>query len=148
TRQTQREFVREDHVLAVMVHPPPLPNGEDVLHWLPRLQLAAARVLAHLGSGWQASVRRDALLAAVWGPVDWTTVAAIIAMTQLARHDARTAADIRDAFAVLADHRPRSGYCCYEHALYSNWILLPNVPDGERKALQKKLDKIEERLPK
>ena len=130
------------HILAVMVHPPALPAGEDVLCWLPRVQLAAAFVLANLEGAWHTSVRRDALLSALWGARDWTTVAAIVAMTQVARHDETTAADIRESFATLDNHRPQSGYCCYEHALYSNWILLPNIPVKERMELEKKLKQI------
>jgi tetratricopeptide (TPR) repeat protein len=130
-------------ILAVMVHPPALPPGEDVLRWLPRVQLAAARLLAHLDGAWHTSLRRDALLSALWGPRDWTTIAAIIVMTQIARHDDSTATDIRDAFATLADHRPEDGFCCYEHALYSNWILLPCIPDKERRALEKELKRLE-----
>lgn len=139
----QLETTDAANVLAFMVHPPPLPPGNDALEWVPKVQLATAHVLAHLNGDWHTSDRRDALLSALWGPMDWTTVAAIIAMTQLARHDPRTADDVREAFAILADHRPRGGYCCYEHALYSNWILLPGIPERERKDLQRKLDKIE-----
>ena len=130
-------------ILAVMVHPPALPPGQDVLRWLPRVQLAAALLLAHLDGVWHTSLRRDALLSALWGAMDWTTVAAIIAMTQIARHDETTVADIREAFATLADLRPGDGFCCYEHALYSNWILLPGVPDKQRRALEKKLKRLE-----
>jgi tetratricopeptide (TPR) repeat protein len=132
-------------VLAVMVHPPPLPAGENVLDWLPRVQVAAALLLAQLDGDWHTSLRRDALLSALWGAVDWTTSAAIIALTQLARHDQSTAADIREAFAILAEHRPCVGAYCYEHALFSNWILLPGISNKERRSLEKKLKRLEKK---
>ncbi|MCL4203488.1 MAG: tetratricopeptide repeat protein [Pirellulaceae bacterium] len=141
---TKFEATDAANILAVMVHPPALPAGENVLCWLPRVQLAAALVLANLEGTWHNSVRRDALLSVLWGAADWTTTAAIIAMTQVARHNETTAADIREAFATLASNRPLHGYCCYEHALLSNWILLPNVPVKERMELEKKLKRIED----
>ncbi len=130
-------------VLAVMVHPPPLPARGNVLDWLPRVQVAAALLLAQLDGDWHTSLRRDALLSALWGAADWTTIAAIIGLTQLARHDQSTAADIREAFAILAEHRPCEGTYCYEDALFSNWILLPGIPDKERRSLEKKLKMLE-----
>jgi hypothetical protein len=134
-------------LLAVMVRPPPLPAGEDVLVWLPRVQLVAARVLAHLDGGWRHSIRRETLLSALWGPADWTTVAAIIALAQLAQEMEAAATDIRDAFATLATHQPREAYCCYEYALYCNWLLLPNVPDEERQRLETRVQEIEATWP-
>ena len=128
-------------ILAVMVHPPPLPEGQDVLGWLPRVQLAAALLLAQLDGDWHTSLRRDALLAALWGPADWTTIAAIIALTQVARRDRSTASDVREAFSLLAEHRPCDGTYCYERALLSNWLLLPDIPNKERRSLEKKLRK-------
>jgi len=59
-----------------MVHPPAVPDGRLALEWLPRVQLAAARVVAHLDDGWEDSVRKLALDSVLLGPRDWTTVAA------------------------------------------------------------------------
>lgn len=133
------------NILAVMVHPPPLPAGKDVLDWLPRVQLSAALLLAQLDGDWHTSLRRDALLSALWGAADWTTTAAIIALTQVARHDQSTAVDVREAFSILAEHRPCHGTYCYEHALLSNWLLLPGIPAKERRSLEKKRKQLEKR---
>ncbi len=134
-------------VLAVMVRPPPMPAGEDPLRWLPRLQIAAARVLAQLDTGWRHSVRRETLFSALWGAADWTTIAAIIALAQLAQSLESAATDIRDAFATLAAHQPQGAPCCYEYALCCNWLLLPNVSETERRQLETRVEQIETRWP-
>ncbi len=134
-------------VLAVMVRPPPMPAGEDPLQWLPRLQIAAARVLAQLDHGWRHSVRRETLFSALWGAADWTTIAAIIALAQLAQSLESAATDIRDAFATLAACQPQDAPCCYEYALCCNWLLLPNVSAAERQRLETRVEQIESRWP-
>jgi tetratricopeptide (TPR) repeat protein len=135
---------RVGEILAVMVHPPPVPEGMSALTWLPRVQHEAAQVAAQVDQGWEGSKRREALLSVLHGPSDWTTAAAIRALAQLAQENEVIAPDVHDAFQKLADHQP-DAYCCWEHTLYSYWRRLPHLFPNEREELEKKLRKIEER---
>ena len=136
---------RVGEVLAVMVHPPPVPAGEHALAWLPRVQRAAAEVVYWVNSGWEGSARSEALLSVLHGPQDWATVAAIRVLARLGRENERFAPDIHDAFGLLADHRPDSGDCCWERPLYRAWLSMPHLFPKEREQLEKKLRKIEAR---
>jgi hypothetical protein len=119
-------------VLAVMVHPPPITDGTPAWIWLPRVQLAAAQVVAHLDRGWSVSDRWEALQELLRNPIDWTTEAAIIALAQLARQMPEISADVRRVYFELLQRVPRQGHCCYFSGLCHNWLLLPDVPDDER----------------
>lgn len=128
-------------LLAVMVHPPPVPAGGDALIWLPRVQLEAMRTIAHLDSGpWESSARRAALHAALLGPQDWTTCAAIRVLTRLAVAAEAIAPDVDAMFARLAAARPRQGHWAWEVELYQHWVLLPHLTAAEREALQARID--------
>jgi hypothetical protein len=72
-------------VFGVMAHPPPCPRGIPLWEWVFRTQLAAALVVSVLDQGWEGSTRKRALEALFYGPVDWTSTAAMVAMTELAR---------------------------------------------------------------
>lgn len=132
-------------VLATMVHPPAVPTGWSALAWLPRVQLAAAQVAAQVDEGWDGSDRREALLSILLGPSDWTTTAAILAMSHLGRENDVIAPKIHDAFQQLANNRPNEGYCCWEHTLFSHWLELPHLFPNEREELQRTLREIESR---
>ena len=134
---------RVGEILAVMVHPPPVPDGLTALTWLPRVQLAAAQVAAQVDEGWQQSVRREALLSVLWGPRDWTTEAAIRVLAYLACQNEVLAPAIHDAFHKLADHRPGAGYWGWVHVLYQCWQDLPHLFPDEREDLQRTLRDIE-----
>jgi tetratricopeptide (TPR) repeat protein len=134
---------RVGEILAVMVHPPRVPDGTNALSWLPRVQLAAAQVAGQVDSEWDGSVRREALLSVLHGPQDWATEAAIRVMAWLGRENEAYAPDIHDAFQLLADNRPDRGYCSWERTLFSSWIALPHLYPDERKAMEKTLARIE-----
>jgi hypothetical protein len=136
---------RAGDILAVMVHPPPVPTGERALAWLPRVQRAAAEVIAWVDSGWDGSARAEALLSVLHGPQDWATVAAIRVLARLGRENQRYSPDIHDAFGVLADHRPDSGDCCWERPLYRAWLSMPHLFEKERKDLEKRLRNFDKR---
>lgn len=131
-------------LLGVMVHPPELPDGWTALSWLPRVQLVVAQTIAHLDFGWEHSVRRRLLMSVLFGPGDWATEAAIIALALLASEDAEAAADIRWAFRLLEQNRPKSGYCTWLHALYWHASGLPDISDDERKRYQAERGRLEE----
>jgi tetratricopeptide (TPR) repeat protein len=136
---------RVGEILAVMVYPPPVPQGGSALSWLPRVQLAAAQVAGQVDGGWDGSARQDALLSVLLGPQDWTTEAAIRVLARLGRENESFAPDIGDAFGQLADHIPKTGYCCWERTLFDCWLELPHLFPKEREGLQKKLREIEAR---
>lgn len=87
--------------------------------------------------------RRDTLYSLLLGDRDWTTIAAIIALACLAEEYPVISFDIATAFKKLADAAPNTGACCYEHALYYNWLRLPHLFEKEREELKKKLQDIE-----
>jgi hypothetical protein len=116
-----------------------------VLAWLPRVQLAAAQVVGQVDRGWEGSARREALFSVLLGPSDWTTQAAIRVLARLARDYEPIAPDIHDAFQQLADHRPDTGYCCWEETLFRCWRDLPHLFPNERQEMDRLLREIENR---
>jgi hypothetical protein len=136
---------RVEEILATMVHPPRLPKGTPALVWLPRVQLAAAQVAAQVDDGWEDSVRREALLSVLLGPSDWATEAAIRALAYIGWENEPYAPDIHDAFQILADNLPNTGFCCWEQTLFRCWLDLPHLYPQEREKLQEVLQEIEAR---
>lgn len=141
-RQLNDEHIPQ--LLAAMVHPPAIPPHFDALEWLPRVQLSAAQVIAHIGSNWRGSVRRDALRAVLFGPRDWTTVAAIITLSHLAQENPELAPDVHEAFETLQEHIPDGGYCCFAHALATCWQWLPHLSLEEKRLLHERQRALEE----
>ena len=141
-----RNFTDEQipQVLAVLVNPPPTPPDQDALEWISRVQLAAAQIIAHIGSGWKSSARRDALLSALFGPRDWITVGAIITLAHLAEENREIEADVNDAFKTLRDFIPDGGYCCFEHALFACWQWLPSLTRDEKRAFHERVLELQE----
>ena len=133
-----------EEILAVMVHPSPVPEGFTALSWLPRLQLTTAFIIAHYDTGWLDSTRRDALYSLLLGTRDWMTVAAIIAMANLAEKYPVLASDIDAAFMKLANAYPNTGSCCYEHALYYNWLRIPHLYEQEKDEIRSRLQQLEQ----
>jgi tetratricopeptide (TPR) repeat protein len=134
---------RAGEILSVMVHPPAVPEGMSALSWLPRIQFVAAATAAQVDSGWEDSVRREALYSVLHGPQDWTTEAAIRALTQLACENEPIAPDIHEAFQLLANHRPKAGHWGWVHTLYSCWQQLPHLYPQEREEMRRVLQEME-----
>lgn len=76
-------------LLGVMVHPPATPAGWEVWDWIIAVQLASALTIAAIDTGWEGSRRKAALTSLIYGPMDWSGTAALIAMALLARQDKR-----------------------------------------------------------
>ncbi len=124
-------------LLGTMVHPPRPPDSSwRVLVWVQRVQVAAALVIAHLDAGWDGSQRKRALYSLLYGPVDWTVDAAIIALGCLARGDAAIRAEVEQAFAWMQNQVPQEGFTCFEYPLVSTWIALGNHDDVTRARLE------------
>ncbi|NHZ44950.1 hypothetical protein [Massilia aquatica] len=126
-------------MLAVMVYPPPLPQGVSALEWLPRVQLAAAQVLGQVDSGWEGSERRRALVSVLFGPMDWTTCAAIRVLAWIAAAEPACATDILGLFARMERHIPEVGHWDWVTLLYQQWLEIPSLFDAEREELRRKL---------
>ena len=135
---------KAEEVLAVMIYPPNMPKNSHALSWLPRVQLSAMQVIAQLDTGWENSVRRKALLSTLFGPTDWTTQAAIIAMTWIAQNEPAHALDIHECFNRLENYQQEKGYTCWLGTLYQFWKDIPILFDEERKNLQEKLEALNE----
>jgi tetratricopeptide (TPR) repeat protein len=134
---------RVGQLLAVMVNPPSLPSGMSILSWLPRVQFVAAAAAAQIEEGWENSSRREALYSALHGPMDWTTEAAIRALTQLCLENPAFALDIHDAFQLLADHQPDRGHWGWVRLLYSCWLQLPHLFPPERDKMRQILHEMD-----
>ncbi len=76
-------------LLGVMVHPPATPVGWEEWDWINAIQLASALTLTAIDTGWEGSRRKAALTSLIYGPMDWSGAAALIAMAVLARQDKR-----------------------------------------------------------
>jgi tetratricopeptide (TPR) repeat protein len=130
-------------ILAVMVHPSPMPAGLSALQWLPRLQLAAAQVVGQIDTGWEHSERRKALRSLLLGPRDWTTCAAIRVMGRIAITEPAYAMDIHESFIQLERLIPSEGHWDWIALLYEQWQTIPYLFDAEREALKAKLEAME-----
>lgn len=107
------------------------------------MQHAVASTLAHLDDGWDGSVRPAALMSLLLGPQDWSTEAAIVALSRLASEVEWIGLDLHDVFLALDRARPDSGGCCYQYALFRFWSRLPGPFDDERQALRDRLARLE-----
>jgi len=119
-------------LLAVMVYPPCEPDGQSSWGWIQRVQIAAALIVANLDRGWEKSVRRLALQSLIRGPVDWSTEAGILALSQLdTEPDTSEAArrEIQSLYRELVENLPDTGYCCY---LYMLAWAISQIPEERR----------------
>lgn len=112
------------HLLATMLNPLPAPEHLHPLDWVPRVQVAAALVIACHDNGFQ-TLRAIAL-----GPVDWVSEAAVTALGELGVRNPAIAGEIVQLFEYLRGQVPSEGYCCYAYPLGSAWLrlLAPNDP--------------------
>jgi tetratricopeptide (TPR) repeat protein len=112
-----------DDLLAVMVHPSAPPDARPAWDWIRQLQIASALTIAQLGdSAWEGSLRRDALLSLVYGPMDWAGVAALVALASLATHEPALAPSVEEIYLDLLSQPPSEG----AWALYNPLVVLLN----------------------
>lgn len=91
--------VKPAELIAAMVHPP---HDQAWLELLPdalfRYQVGVACVLAQLPRPW--SELRGTFESLLFGPIDWVSAAAVIALAEKSKHDAEAA---RDGLQLLGD---------------------------------------------
>lgn len=123
--------------LATMVFPPRPPGSNwKVLPWVQRAQVACALVISQMGPGWTGTARQQALYALLYGPTDWTTGAAIVALATLARQDPAIRAEVNQAFGWMLAQIPKEGFTCWELPLVASWLSFPDLDDVTRKRLE------------
>ncbi len=112
-----------DDLLAVMVHPSAPPDARPAWDWIRQVQIASALTISQVGdSTWEGSVRRDALLSLVYGPVDWAGAAALVALASLATYEPALAPSVEAIYLDLLSRQPSEG----AWALYKPLVLLLN----------------------
>ncbi|MCE9575568.1 MAG: tetratricopeptide repeat protein [Deltaproteobacteria bacterium] len=132
------------HLLAAMTFPPRPPGSNwRVINWTHRAQIAIALVLAHVDEGWQGSMRQRALYSLLYGPTDWTTGAAIVALGYLGRKEPAIRAEVLQAFAWLQGQIPAEGFCCWEYPLVCTWMAFDGLDEVTKKRLATWQDKVE-----
>lgn len=124
-------------VLATMLHPPPAPSDVAPPEWLFRVQVAAAFVACRLGDGaWEGSVRARAMHSLLHGPIDWTTTAAILAVTELARETPTMESSVGTLTFLTSSLGPPAGSigrgCLFRPLVYAA-LMLTNLPAGVRR---------------
>lgn len=121
-------------LLGCMVHPRPLTTGSEPGLWVRAQQHAAALILARLGAeDWTGSLRRRVLHDLVFGPLDWSVEAAIVAAARLARHEPAAATEIATWLTELALDLPTCTPVPYASALALCGLRLPGLT-AEQKA--------------
>jgi hypothetical protein len=124
---------------AVMVHPPPRPEGVQAWNWLTAVQMAAALVLAETEAG------RTLLVDLLHGPVDWVGGAAVAALTAHAlAHPTETEAVVKELWELLKQ-RPSEGAWCLEYPLAVGMTRLPGIPPDLVHELKAWRDRLESR---
>ena len=106
------------HLLATMINPPAAPEHVHPLDWVPRVQQAAALIIANFEDGF-ATLRALAL-----GPVDWVVDAAIVALGELALRSPNFQPATLELFAYLRGQIAKDGFTCYAYPLACTWLRL------------------------
>jgi tetratricopeptide (TPR) repeat protein len=126
---------RARDVQALMIHPPPMPPEVTPWAWVQRVQIASAMILAKLERPWKGSTRRQALFDVANGPLDWTTIAAILALSVLVDDEPEVADDVAALFNEMLRDAPQGGYVCHLHPLVCAYQRLPNLTSDEHRDL-------------
>lgn len=90
-------------------------------------QLAAMFLLAHVDSGWSGSTRRRALLGVLHGTIDWVTLAAVIALREVALDEPDAGLEIRYELERLLARTPRNMANWLEDAIIASYARIPGV---------------------
>jgi hypothetical protein len=116
-------------LLGVMVHPPAAPVGWDEWDWVIAIQLASALTIASIDAGWEGSRRKAALTSLIYGLMDWSGAAALIAMAVLARQDRRVNIEFDRICRDLWHFGPGSAEWPLEQAMVFGLIFIDAYSD-------------------
>ncbi len=134
-------------LLSVLTDPPLPPDGAfDAFTWTYRCQVATALVISHLGA-WQNGPGRTALNALLYGPSDWVTDAAVIALGFRAVTEPATRPEIEAVFGWLRGQIPNQGYTSFEPVLAEVWLGLGSHSPAHQSELEEWLEELEQELP-
>ena len=134
-------------LVAVLTDPPtPADSAFDAFTWTYRCQVATALVLSHLGP-WQSGPGRTALYALLYGPSDWTTDAAIIALGFRAATDPALRPEVEGVFQWLRGQIPEKGYTSFELVLAQVWLGLGGHSPQNEAELREWIEQAESDLP-
>jgi tetratricopeptide (TPR) repeat protein len=130
--------------LAVMTDPPAPPPeaGFDAFYWTYRCQVAAALVLSHLGP-WESGPGRGALYSLVFGPSDWTSAAAVIALGFRAKENPALRPEVEQLFGWLRSQAPARGHTEWEHVLAYVWLGLGSHAEAHQASLEEWIEQLE-----
>jgi tetratricopeptide (TPR) repeat protein len=131
-------------LLGVMVHPPHQPTDEPAWDWLRKVQIAAAMTIARLDGSWAESVRRRALVALAYGPMDWSGAAAVLALGDLAETETGPRRDIERLLVDLAGYRPSGGAWALSLPMVVALLLIPRLGEDGRAALQRLTNEVQD----
>lgn len=130
-------------IASTMVFPVPVPEGAALefrvtWRWVGAVQAAAAVILARFeeSEAWAQSQRRATLLSIANGPTDWTTSAAIVALSEVALQTPAACIDIQDFLLGLLVKTGRS-FCCFRSTLAAALLRLPTLRPELAEQLQR-----------
>lgn len=124
--------------MSVLTDPPlPPEHGEfDGVYWTYRCQVATALVLSHMGEWAEGAPGRGAVYSMAYGPSDWLSDAALVAMAWRARANPALRPEVESVFQWLRTQIPAKGFTSWEAPLCHLWIGL----GGHAPQLQAALD--------
>ncbi len=117
-------------LLAVTVHPPHAPTPERECQWILQIQIVVALTILHRRHGPLAdSPAEDGLRSMLFGPMDWTNIAAVIALMHHAvdADDAKVSERIGRLFLIRLKATPRPGHCCFAYPALWALCALPKI---------------------
>jgi tetratricopeptide (TPR) repeat protein len=120
-------------LLGVMVHPPAVPEGWDAWDWIIAIQIASTLTIAAIDTGWEGSRRKAALTSLIYGPLDWSGAAALIALAVLSRQDKRIHIEFDRVCRDLWHFGRGSAEWPHEHAMVFGLYFVSGYSDEAQK---------------
>lgn len=129
-------------IAGAMVHPLPAFGNFQSWDWLLRTQYAACFTLAGVDSGWDGSLRREALIAIVNGPADWTCGAAAVVLAMIVRECPEAEAEVSKLLWDLAGYllRLQGSLTNIVEPVLLALLRMPNLPQVRRLDAEKTLE--------
>lgn len=127
-------------VMAVMVYPPAVQAESSAWSWLQRIQLSAAQLVATCEHEHGILPEDSQLISLIQGPIDWTSNAAMTALSQWVRYESLPGDPVFQHFVKLLERLPREGYWSPYAVALENSLLLPDLPVDSRQQIEKALE--------